>query len=132
MARRVTLILLLLAGWSQAVSAQQAGSAAKLSRTQIEGRLLYNQHCGVCHTKPTILSPYYGPALSKDVVGAGNDDAIRQFIGEGTERMPGFSHSLTPPQIDAIVQFLKTVPAPAAEAPRPARPASPASQREQD
>jgi len=118
MTRGILISLLFFAATLQGAYAQQA-SPAKLNGTQLAGRELYNQHCGVCHTKPTILSPYYGPALSKDVVGSGNDDAMRQFISQGTDRMPGFRYSLGEPQINAIVQYLKTVPAPAATAPKP-------------
>jgi mono/diheme cytochrome c family protein len=133
MERTVFISLLMLTGMSLSAWAQQPDSTAKLSRTQIEGRLLFNQHCGVCHTQPTILSPYYGPALSKDLVGGGNDAAVRQFISEGTDRMPGFRLSLTPSQIDAIVQYLTTVPPPSAnQTSKPAQPASRGSQRELD
>jgi mono/diheme cytochrome c family protein len=51
-------------------------------------------------------------------------------ILEGTPRMPGFQYMLQPAQIDAIVAFIRTVPAPAPvpgsavlpeEAPQPRR-----------
>jgi mono/diheme cytochrome c family protein len=38
---------------------------------------------------------------------------MREVIGNGTPRMPGFKHHFEPPQIDAIVAYLKTIPAPA-------------------
>jgi len=114
---------------SQHGFAQQA-PAAKLTATQALGQGVYLQHCGVCHTKPTILSPYYGPALSKDIVN-NNEDALREFIHDGTERMPGFQYTLDPRQIDAVVQYLKTV-SPPANAPAPARPAVRGNQREVD
>jgi mono/diheme cytochrome c family protein len=132
MKRRVFISLLMLTGMSLPAWAQHPGSTVKLSPTQIEGRLLFNQHCGVCHTQPTILSPYYGPALSKELVDGGNNDAVRQFISDGTDRMPGFRLSLTPSQIDAIVQYLTTVPPPANPTSKPAQPASGGSQRELD
>lgn len=131
MKQRVLISLLMLTGLFPTAWGQQPSSTVKLNRTQIEGRLLFNQHCGVCHTQPTILSPYYGPALSKELVGNGNA-AVRQFISEGTDRMPGFRLSLTPSQIDAIVQYLTTVPPSANQTPKPAQPASHGSQRELD
>jgi mono/diheme cytochrome c family protein len=46
----------------------------------------------------------------------GNADAMRQFISNGTPRMPGFKYTFKPAEIDAIVAYIKTIPAPAATA----------------
>jgi mono/diheme cytochrome c family protein len=83
------------------------------------GMRLFNQSCRVCHTKPQLTSPQYGPPLSMNTLG-GNADAMRQLISNGTPRMPGFQYTFKPAEIDAIVAYIKTVPAPAA----PAAPAS--------
>ena len=56
---------------------------------------LFNQSCRVCHTKPQFSSPQYGPALSKETLG-GNADALREFIRNGTARMPGFKYHFKP------------------------------------
>ena len=125
----VSLFAFALGGLSQEAIALQA-PAAKLTATQALGQKVYLQHCGVCHTKPTILSPYYGPALSKDIVN-NNEAVLREFIHDGTERMPGFQYTLEPRQIDAVVQYLKTV-APPADAVAPARPAARGNEREVD
>ncbi len=82
---------------------------------------LFNQSCRVCHTKPTLLSGMYGPALSMNTLG-GNADAIRTFIANGTARMPGFKYDFTPAQIDAIVAYIKTRPVAAPAAPAAAKP----------
>ena len=82
-----------------------------------QGRKLFYQSCGVCHTKPTITAPLYGPALSKDTLG-GDAGAMVDFISLGTAKMPGFQHVFSKPQIQAIAAYLKTVPAPA---PAPAK-----------
>jgi mono/diheme cytochrome c family protein len=74
------------------------------------GMRLFNQSCRVCHTKPQLTSPQYGPALSKETLG-GNADVLREFISNGTARMPGFKYHFKPAEIDAIVSYLKTVPA---------------------
>lgn len=76
------------------------------------GMRLFNQSCRVCHTKPQLSSPQYGPALSMNTLG-GNADALRQFISNGTPRMPGFKYTFKPAEIDAIVAYIKTIPAPA-------------------
>jgi mono/diheme cytochrome c family protein len=111
------------------VSAQPVTPVA-LNSMQALGQKTYFQHCGVCHTKPTILSPYYGPALSRDIVNH-NEDALREFIRTGSDRMPGFQYSLDPKQIDAVIQYLKTV-TPPADANAPAKPAPRGNEREVD
>jgi mono/diheme cytochrome c family protein len=92
------------------VVAQQPLWAQSDQRTL--GMRLFNQSCRVCHTKPQLSSPQYGPALSMNTLG-GNADALRQFISNGTSRMPGFRYTFKPAEIDAIVAYIKTIPAPA-------------------
>jgi len=53
----------------------------------------------------------YGTALYKDLVN-GNEDAIKEMIRSGSGKMPGFKLGLQPSEIDAIVEYLKTVPKP--------------------
>jgi mono/diheme cytochrome c family protein len=90
--------------------AQQAGSES-LNDTQQLGRRLFVQSCGVCHTGVQQKAPLYGPVLSKVSLG-GQDDVMREVISNGTPRMPGFKHQFERAEIDAIVSYLKTVPAP--------------------
>ena len=59
---------------------------------------------------PQINARTYGPLLSKDTAG-GSDEVIRGLISEGTPRMPAFKHYLARAEIDAIIAYLKTVPA---------------------
>ena len=95
-----------------------AGASAQnaLNEQQRLGQTLFTQSCGVCHLKPQITANTFGPTLSKDSAG-GREDVMRETITNGTPRMPGFRHTFEPAQIDAIVAYLKTVPAPQA-APR--------------
>jgi len=79
------------------------------------------QHCGICHAR---RGPLAGPALHNETLG-GNDATIREFIANGTPRMPGFKHMFTPAQIGSIVVYLKTVPKPP-ESTGPAESAVPA------
>jgi mono/diheme cytochrome c family protein len=101
-------VALLAAGSVPARAADQS-----LDPTQRQGRQLFVQSCGICHMKPSLTSALYGPALHKETV-AGREDAVRGIVLGGSPRMPGFQYELEPGQIDAIVQYLKTVPAPAA------------------
>jgi mono/diheme cytochrome c family protein len=84
------------------------------------GMRLFNQSCRVCHTKPTLLSPQYGPALSMKTLN-GKADIMREVISNGTPRMPGFQYDFNPVQIDAIVAYIKTIPAPVQAAPAAAK-----------
>ena len=89
-----------------------ASSTAAQDRSQEHlGMRLFNQSCRVCHTKPQMQSPLYGPALSMNTLG-GKVDLISQFISNGTTRMPGFKYQFTPAQIDAIAAYVATLPAP--------------------
>lgn len=110
MNRPAWLVLAALAAAPQAASAQQAANAA-LDGNQLLGMRLFNQSCRVCHTKPQLTSPLYGPALSRQSLG-GQDDVMREVISNGTPRMPGFKLHFAPDQIDAIVSYLKTISAP--------------------
>jgi mono/diheme cytochrome c family protein len=100
----------------QGAWAQPTETGAPLDDTQKLGQRLFYQSCVVCHTKPQITSGQYGPVLSKDSL-SGQADVMREFISNGTSRMPGFKFQFEPGQINAIVAYLKTVPAPNPPAP---------------
>lgn len=104
--------LALLALWPLGAFAQPAATPASLNDKELLGMRLFNQSCRVCHTKPQLSSPVYAPTLSRQSLG-GQDDVMREVIGNGTPRMPGFKLHFQPAQIDAIVAYLKTIPAPA-------------------
>jgi mono/diheme cytochrome c family protein len=108
MTRNAAILLLLLTAWTPNAFAQQADDA--LNDTQKLGRQVFAQSCGVCHLPPAINARTYGPGLTKDIAG-GSDEVIRGVISEGTPRMPAFKHYLQRGEIDAIIAYLKTVPA---------------------
>ena len=111
--RRLALFALtMLAVWPHGVFAQQIAANSPLDDKQLLGMQLFNQSCRVCHTKPQLTSPLYGPSLSRQSLG-GQDDVMREVISNGTPRMPGFKHHFEPSQIAAIAAYLKTIPAPA-------------------
>jgi len=83
------------------------------------GMRLFNQSCRVCHTKPQLVSPQYGPVLSTNTLG-GKADAMREVISNGTPRMPGFKYHFKSAEIDAIVAYIKAIPAPS-DAPPPVK-----------
>ena len=90
---------------------------ASFTDSQREGLRLFSQSCGVCHTLVQQRTRQYGPALSRETLG-GDEELIREYISNGTPRMPGFRYHFDPVQIGAIVQYIKTV------SPQPAPPAA--------
>ena len=114
MKHRVSSLLLVLAAAAPIAHAQQTASA--LDETQALGRRVFAQSCGICHLQPSLGVKTYGPVLNK-AAAAGNDDVMRAFIVNGTDRMPAFKYYLEPAEIDAIIAYLRTVPVSAAPAP---------------
>jgi mono/diheme cytochrome c family protein len=110
------IIPLVLAVPLQGASAQPGSGDRALNDTQLLGMRLFNQSCRVCHTKPQMVSPLYGPELSQNSLG-GQESVMQEVISNGTPRMPGFKYHFEPTQIEAIVAFLKTIPAPPTPAP---------------
>ena len=94
-----------LAAAAPAVQAQQSD----LDETQRLGRQVFAQSCGICHLQPSMGVKTYGPPLNKASAG-GNDEVMRVFIVNGSERMPAFKYYLKPGEIDAIIAYLRTVP----------------------
>ena len=108
----VSTLLLALAAAMPAAHAQQTN----LDETQLLGRQVFAQSCGICHLQPSLGVKTYGPMLDKAAT-AGNDEVMRAFIVNGTDRMPAFKYYLKPAEIDAIIAYVRTVPIPAAPAP---------------
>jgi mono/diheme cytochrome c family protein len=111
--------LFVLAASAQGAAAQQDA----LTDQQKVGRQVFAQSCGVCHLPPVLGAKTYGPPLNKEA-GGGDDDVMREFITNGTPRMPGFKYHLKPEQIDAIISYMRTVPVQAAST-APARRGAP-------
>src|SRR5436190_17918970 len=119
MMRSAGLLVLLLVASPPLAIAQEP----QLSDKETQGQALFAQHCVVCHFRTQITSPgQWGPPLSKATLG-GDESLIREYITDGTPRMPGFKYNFRPEQIEALAAFIKTlpVPAPAAPATPPAR-----------
>lgn len=104
-------ILIVLCVLPLAARAQQANREKPLNDTQKLGRRVFEQRCGICHAPARPGFQMYGPALYKDLIN-GSEDAIKEIIRSGSNKMPGFKLGLQPSEIDAIVEYLKTVPKP--------------------
>jgi len=110
MTRTASLLVFLMAGWPLAASAQQTDN---LNDTQKHGRQLLAQSCGVCHLPPALNAKTYGPPLNKAAAN-GDDDIMREYITNGTPRMPAFKHYLKDNEINAIIAYVRTIPVPGA------------------
>ena len=94
---------------------------------QILGRRLFDNLCGVCHTRPTLIAGMYGPELSRETAG-GQEEVVRGIVTNGTPRMPGFKYTFNAEQIAAIAAYLRHCrPAPGHQPCRP-QPGLPANQ----
>ena len=106
--RRSVLFAVFVTASASAAFAKGAPDAS-FNDTQREGLRLFSQSCGVCHTLVQQRTKQYAPVLSRETLG-GDEELIREYISNGTPRMPGFRYSFEPAQIGAIVQYIKTVP----------------------
>jgi mono/diheme cytochrome c family protein len=110
--KRVPWVLLIFLGiFPLSVGAQQANTDKPLNDVQKLGQRVFQQRCGICHEPARAGFQTYGPVLYKDLVN-GSEDAIKEMIRSGSGKMPGFKLGLQPTEIDAIVEYLKTVPKP--------------------
>ena len=107
---RAALLLFVLAGWPLGATAQQGSN---LNETQRHGQQLLAQSCGVCHLQGAPNARTYGPPLNKAAAN-GDDDIMRDYITNGTPRMPAFKHYLKDDEISAIIAYVRTIPVPAA------------------
>jgi mono/diheme cytochrome c family protein len=108
MNRYCWICLAFLAFFPLAARAQQTTAQQPLNAEQKTGGKIFHQRCGVCHSVVSQAYPMYGPGLFKGLV-EGNEDAIRKYIRDGSPKMPGFKYGLQASEIDAIVEYLKTV-----------------------
>jgi mono/diheme cytochrome c family protein len=89
---------------------QQLLAKPQLSEDALRGRALWVQRCAYCHDG--VGTPTYktlGPWLDAETVRAEREASVRQFIANGSRRMPGFRYTLQPAQVDQLIAFLKSV-----------------------
>jgi mono/diheme cytochrome c family protein len=92
--------------------AQQANTEKPLNDVQKLGQRVFQQRCAICHAPARPGFQMYGPALHKGLVVYAGEDVIKGMIWNGSGKMPGFKLGLQRSEIDAIVEYLKTVPKP--------------------
>lgn len=92
----------------------------QLNPDQTEGRAIFSRSCTICHLPLQYGAPTFGPLLHRASLD-GDQQVLRGVIANGMPHMPGFQHMYTQAQIDSIIAYLKTVPAPAPAAATQAR-----------
>ena len=86
-----------------------AQSTKGLTDAELKGKGLFQQRCSLCHLPRNYDDDStYGPKLTAATV-TGKEAVVREFIRQGTPKMPGFQYGLTPEEIDSIIAYLKTV-----------------------
>jgi mono/diheme cytochrome c family protein len=89
--------------------AQSSGGSGGLSDVERKGKGMFQQRCSLCHLPRSYDDDStYGPKLSAATV-TGKEAVVKEFIRQGTPKMPGFQYGLTPDEIDSIIAYLKTV-----------------------
>jgi mono/diheme cytochrome c family protein len=86
----------------------ELAASNQLSEVELAGRRLFAQRCGLCHD-PVGQMRVSGPWLDRELLVTKGEAAARQYIEQGSRRMPGFKHSLTAAQVDHLIAFLNTV-----------------------
>jgi mono/diheme cytochrome c family protein len=106
---RTLYLLLTVSCMMASVSAQDQSHENSLLEKQKLGQRIFQQRCSICHTQAMIISKPYGPLLNKETI-EGRESSVRTTIMEGeTGLMPGFKYGMESPEIDSIIEYLKTV-----------------------
>ncbi len=119
MKRSASAFMFIIAAMPGLAWAQQG--TATLNASQMEGQRLFVQHCGLCHNKIQVNVPApNGPVITKAVLDNGNEAQVKTQIANGSPNMPGYKLMFEPAQIDALVDYIRTLnPASASTAPAP-------------
>jgi len=98
-----------------AVSAQALRKDPKNGQQTVSGQELFRQHCASCHFAEATAQKI-GPGLKglysrlKFSDGTKVSDAgLTRWIEVGGENMPGFSETLKPEQVRALISYVKTL-----------------------
>jgi len=84
-------------------------SIKTLTTAQAVGKKLFVQRCSVCHLPALPSYTAYGPLLDSNVVPDRGEDSVREQIGRGSAKMPGFQYTLSSVEVEQIVGYLKTL-----------------------
>ena len=109
-------VVVIAASWSLLpvpVSTQSPAPAAGTSAA-VRGEAWFYQRCSLCHMGRIVKDDRYQPmAPSLDGVlknaAPDREKVVRQFIQQGSPRMPGFRYNFTPAEFEELMAYLKTL-----------------------
>jgi mono/diheme cytochrome c family protein len=108
---RLTLLLLLGAGWSGGVAAQDRERGPKLGAEEYEGWRQYSAHCARCHGQDVVGNPVAANLLKATRAGGpvAEPAAFVAVVKEGRPKggMPGFAKVIDDAQTAAIYAYVK-------------------------
>jgi len=116
---RQTFLFFALAGVLVGVTlrAQQPPAAhSTLTVAEKSGRSIFQTRCAMCHVgeepaaemaSAQARASTMGPLLSK--ANTANEATLRTKIKDGSVKMPGYKYTLTDPQVDQVIAFMKTL-----------------------
>jgi mono/diheme cytochrome c family protein len=86
-----------------------------LTPTQAAGRHVFDRQCGGCHEAyssrslkgPSLKGLFKHPYMKNGM--PANGERVREILVYGRAKMPSFGRSLTPEQIDQLMQYLNTL-----------------------
>jgi mono/diheme cytochrome c family protein len=89
---------------------RKAATPPPLSEVELKGKKLFVQRCALCHDlRGQPATTTVGPWVDAETVKARGEDAVRTKIADGSSRMPAWRYTLEPPQIEAVIAYLKKV-----------------------
>jgi mono/diheme cytochrome c family protein len=107
------LALLVIAGCN--AEPRKTDAELGLDPTQAIGRHVFDAQCARCH-EPYSSHGLHGPSLrnlyKKEYLPSGqpaNDDRISEVVMRGRAKMPAFGGTISDPQLDALLAYLKTL-----------------------
>jgi mono/diheme cytochrome c family protein len=86
-------------------------AAAQNSRplTGLTSNPAYEKNCAKCHGKNAGGHRFGGPSLISIKVASASDQDLRNVITNGKGHMPKYEGKLTPQEIDALVQEIRSL-----------------------
>jgi cytochrome c len=108
--------LLLAAFCACDVEPRKSDAELGLNPQQAAGRKIYDNNCDRCHEPystrgkkgPGLKGVFKQPYLSISGLPA-NDDRVTDIVRLGRKEMPGYSQTLSPPDIEALLAYMHTL-----------------------
>ena len=80
------------------------------ARCEAYGNPVFEKNCAKCHGKTAEGRHFGGPSLVSEAAMAKSADELRDIITNGKHHMPKYAGKLTPEEINALVDQIKSPP----------------------